>query len=235
MSKYTLEVFEDANALAREASGRWLAAIEKHDGSRPFTIALSGGRIPKVLYDEFVSLRPQSVGNAHFFWGDERCVPPDDEESNFKLAEDNLFSPLSLPELQIHRILGERDDAFAVAQAEAEICRVAELSPDGQPVLDLIFLGMGEDGHVASLFPEDEEAVASTAVYRAVIGPKPPPRRVTLGYPALALAREVWVLAAGAGKREALRASLSGEESTPLERVLQLRTHTRIFTDFDLP
>jgi 6-phosphogluconolactonase len=74
----------------------------------------------------------------------------------------------------------------------------------------------------------------SPSVYRAVTGPKPPPRRITLGFPALAAAREVWVLAAGEGKRDALRASLAPDGDTPLARVLQNRTHTEIFTDFDL-
>ena len=98
-------------------------------------------------------------------------------------------------------------------------------------MLDLVFLGLGEDGHVASLFPEETEADrASHAIYRPVIATKPPPRRITLGYPAIAAAREVWVLASGAGKEDALRKSLAGRE-TSLERVIGLRAHTRIFTD----
>ena len=105
---------------------------------------------------------------------------------------------------------------------------------DGQPVLDLVFLGMGEDGHVASLFPNDTEAFENHAVYRAVTGPKLPPRRITLGYPALIEARAVWVLASGEGKADILRASLTDDNSTPLARVLSSRTHTEIFTDFDL-
>ena len=128
----------------------------------------------------------------------------------------------------------ERDEAFAVQQAEAELCRVAELNEQGQPELDLVFLGMGEDGHVASLFPGDTEALETLAVYRAVTGPKPPPRRITLGYPALAAAREVWVLASGEGKKEALQASLEPTGNTPLARVLQSRSNTEIFTDFVL-
>ena len=104
----------------------------------------------------------------------------------------------------------------------------------GQPVIDLVFLGMGEDAHVASLFPGDTEAVESQVVYRAVTGPKPPPRRITLGYPALAAAREVWVLASGEGKAGALRDSLDAGSDTPLGRVLQSREETEIFTDFEV-
>ena len=100
-------------------------------------------------------------------------------------------------------------------------------------MLDLIFLGMGEDGHVASLFPgESESARTNPAVYRAIRNsPKPPPTRVTLGYPAIAAAREVWVLASGGGKEAALRESLKPDGQTPLSRVLQTHPKPKVFTD----
>lgn len=230
-----LTSFTDAEELATAAADRWLQAVQAHSADRPFTVALSGGRIPKVLYKVFAQKAAEAdLSQVHFFWGDERVVPPTDEESNFKLAAVPLFLALKIPESQVHRVLTEREEAFAVQQAEAEICRVAEVNDAGQPVLDLVFLGMGEDGHVASLFPGDTEALESEAVYRAVTGPKPPPRRVTLGYPALAAAREVWVLASGEGKKDALRTSLDSQGETPLARVLQHRANTEIFTDFIL-
>ena len=189
----------------------------------------------KALYKAFAGLAAgDSLEGVHFFWGDERVVPPTDPESNFHLAAVPLFLALKIPESQVHRMVTERDEAFAVQQAEAELCRVAELNEQGQPELDLVFLGMGEDGHVASLFPGDTEALETLALYRAVTGPKPPPRRITLGYPALAAAREVWVLASGVGKKEALQASLEPTGNTPLARVLQSRSNTEIFTDFVL-
>ena len=139
-----------------------------------------------------------SPANVHFFWADERCVPPNDAESNFRVARELLLIPLKIPDDHIHRIRGEESPAFAVAEAEAEICRIAALTNDSQPMLDLIFLGMGEDGHVASLFPDEAESViASPAIYRAVAAVKPPPQRITLGYAAIAAARQVWVLASG--------------------------------------
>ena len=232
---YTLHQFEDAETLATAAAERWRTVLLERDRARTFTVALSGGRIPKALYKAFASLAADdSLEGVHFFWGDERVVPSTDPESNFHLAAVPLFLALKIPESQVHRMITERDEKFAVQQAEAEICRVAELNDQGQPALDLVFLGMGEDGHVASLFPGDTEALKTRAVYRAVTGPKPPPRRITLGYPALAAAREVWVLASGMGKQEALQASLEPAGDTPLARVLQSRSNTEIFTDFDL-
>jgi len=233
MSGYT--AFPDNIALAEHAAKQWLQLLAARDDSKPYTVALSGGRTPKLLYKAVAKqIAEVSFNNVHFFWGDERMVPPTDEESNFKLAAVRLFQALKIPDTQVHRILTERGEAIAVQQAEAEICRIANLNGCGQPILDLVFLGMGEDGHVASLFPGDTEALESKVVYRAVTGPKPPPRRITLGLPALVAAREVWVLISGQGKAEAMRASLLETGTTPLAKVLQSRTHTEIFTDFDL-
>ena len=160
--------------------------------------------------------------------------PPTDDESNFKLANDGLFRPLQIPPGQVHRVQTERRETEAVQLATDELLQTTESQADGQPVIDLVFLGMGEDAHVASLFPGDTGALESQAVYRAVTGPKPPPRRITLGYLALAAAREVWVLASGEGKAEALRASVAKGGATPLARVLQSREQTEILTDFKL-
>ena len=233
MTLYTS--FADKLELARHAAAQWLDRLVRHDHSKPFTVALSGGRIPKLLYEAMVALSQRSdFDNVHFFWGDERIVPSTDEESNFKLADLGLFQPLDVSPGQVHRVLTEHSESEAVQIAIDELKQFAESQVNGQPAIDLVFLGMGEDGHVASLFPDDTEAVGSQAVYRAVIGPKPPPRRITLGYPALAAAREVWVLASGEGKAEALRNSLAKDGDTPLARVLKSREQTKILTDFDV-
>ena len=228
-------VFADKAALAEHAATQWLERLAKRDAGQPFIVALSGGRIPKLLYEAVVKLaQPSAFDNVHFFWGDERVVPASDDESNFKLADDGLFRPLQIPPGQLHRVLTERRDAVAGPAATDEWQQLAVGHALGQPVIDLVFLGMGEDAHVASLFPGDTEAIESRAVYRAVTGPKPPPRRITLGYPALAAAREVWVLASGEGKAGALRDSLANGSDTPLGRVLRSREQTEILTDFEV-
>jgi 6-phosphogluconolactonase len=198
-------------------------------------VALSGGRISRQFFAAVVEwARKERIAfaNVHFFWADERCVPPEDAESNYRVARELLLAPLGIADDHIHRIRGESDPVEAAVAAESEICRIAPLTEDGQPVLNLIFLGMGEDGHVASLFPGEPEAVmTSEAVYRAVTAVKPPPRRITLGYAAIAAARQVWVLASGPDKEGALRNSLDPASQTPLARVIRSRTQTRIFTD----
>jgi len=205
----------------------------------PFCIALSGGRIAGTFLSETTAqakASPKLLEPVHFFWGDERCVAPSDSQSNFALARDLLFAPLGISGSQIHRVLGEAEPDLAARQAASELAGVAPSNAAGQPMLDLILLGMGENGHVASLFPEEPETtLTDPAVYRPVTTVKPPPRRITLGYLAIAAARQVWVLASGLGKQQALRESLSRQGRTPLAHVLKMRIQTRIFTDIPAP
>ncbi len=214
----------------------WLETLPaRANVQQPYCIALPGGRITRSLFSNFTRIAKTHVGRlaeVHFFWGDERCVPPTDAESNFALANDFLLQPLGVPDNRIHRLRGEETPAFAAVQAEAELRQLAPLNAAGQPVFDLILLGLGEDGHVASLFPGEPEAnMAAPAVYRAVTAVKPPPQRITLGYAAVAAARQAWVLASGPGKAAALSGSLTPEGTTPLARVIRMRPNTVIFTD----
>ena len=236
----TLFSFGSDRELAESAANHWLdeIAMAQRD-HKPHRVALSGGRITLKLFAaviESAKARRVSLGNVEFFWADERCVPPTDPECNFAAADKFLFLPLGLAPERIHRIRGEDPPELATREAEAEIRRFAPPNANGLPVLDLIFLGMGEDGHVASLFPgETETGLAAQAVYRVVTNsPKPPPNRVTLTYAAIAAARQVWVLASGAAKESALRASLQADGATPLAQVLRSRQRTRIFTDVRL-
>ena len=235
MKKFELSGFATNGELARAAANAWLDELAANHAGPAHCVALSGGRIAKALFASVVeSANNQGItlGNVHFFWADERCVPPDNAESNFGVARELLFAPLNIPNEHLHRIRGEESADFAGAEAEGEICRIAPLTAGGQPVVDLIFLGMGEDGHVASLFPGEQESVmAGKAVYRVVTAAKPPPQRITLGYAAIAAARQVWVLVSGPGKEAALRDSLAVSGQTPLARVIKSRPQTRIYTD----
>ena len=236
MNQHKLKTLSDSAALAEAAAQYFVDSIPDR---APFHVALSGGRIAKAFYDSIVA-RVQSerrnVDHIHFFFADERCVPATDPESNFLTARQSLFDPLQIRAEQIHRIHGEVDDSYAAKEAEAEICRIAPMNSAGQPILDLVILGMGEDGHTASLFPgEPESFLNDPMVYRAVTAVKPPPRRITLGYAPLAAARQLAVLASGKGKEAPLRqifAELSqGKPTLPLARVLYSNPNFLIFSD----
>jgi 6-phosphogluconolactonase len=236
MNAFQLVQFQSEAELASAAASAWLDEIETANrAGKAHWVALSGGRIAPQLFAsaaEQAKKRSVSLDHVHFFWADERCVPQTDTESNFRLARDLLFSPLNISEETIHRIQGEELPEKAAKQAEAEMRRV--ISPKtGLPVLDLVFLGLGEDGHIASLFPgEPEELISSNAVYRAILNsPKPPLWRVTLGYQAITTARQVWMLATGRGKRAVLMESLAPAGRTPFAWVLKKRCQTKIYTD----
>jgi 6-phosphogluconolactonase len=230
-----IESFATDLELAQHAARRWLAWAVTHTAQdRHPTVALAGGRITGTFYDalcrEATPAAVEAARAVEYFWGDERCVPPSSADSNFKLALDRFFTPLGIPAARQHRLAGELPPQAAAQQAAAELSQCARRSAGGRPSLDLVLLGLGEDGHVASLFPgAGPEVLAAEAVYLPVVGPKPPPQRISLSYPQLAAAGEVWVLVAGAGKLPPLREALAGATSHGLGRVLAQRAQTRIF------
>ena len=240
MNRSELIPFPDTETLVQQVAGRWLDAVDAAAASgKPFHVALSGGRVAGRFMAAAHGLgmaRGTRWDNVHFHWGDERCVPPDHADSNYKLAQSALLDPAGIDAARRHRLRGELPPEEAARLAEVELARVTGTVSGSVPVLDLVFLGMGEDGHVASLFPGVPEAVVtSTRWVIPVIGPKPPPQRLSLTFQVLAAAKEVWVLASGAGKEEALRESLRIGGSTPLAHLLSLRSRTRIMTDLPLP
>lgn len=253
MTLPTLLHFDGPASLADAAAARWLDLLRARQPTNalvegdsvesalplppdcPFCVALSGGRIVRAFYEALVR---QTGGDmrlwrsVEFFFADERWVPLDDPESNYRLAREHLFDPLDIPTAHRHALAGGPDREFTAAQSQAELLRRAPMSVSGQPILDLVILGMGEDGHVASLFPgASPEVVESRKVFLPINGPKPPPERLTLTYSVLADVREVWVLISGAGKREALRESLKPDGNTPLAQVLRSRGRTVLFSD----
>jgi 6-phosphogluconolactonase len=236
MEPYELLKFPGPEELAREAARQWLAQLAARvPGGGLFSIALSGGRIAARFFAataELAKAQGIRLGSVQFFWSDERCVPPSDPESNYGLAREHLLGPLGVAEDRIHRVRGEQPPKDAAAQAEAELRSLVAANANGQTLLDLVLLGLGEEGHVASLFPgESAELMNSPAVFRPVTVSKPPPQRITMGYPPIVSARQCWVLASGSGKQGALRESLSPAGRTPLARVLQMRTQTKVWTD----
>jgi len=230
--KVILERFETAQALASAAAEQWLEQLVGH-ASPAYFAALSGGRIAREFFGavaDGVRGKASALAKVHFFWSDERCVPPDDPESNFRLARELLFKPAGVSEQQIHRIKGELEPPAAARGAGEELCNVVAERKGNWPVLDMIFLGMGEDGHVASLFPP-VQPLPGEQIYFPVVASKPPPNRITMSYDVLVAAKAVWVLASGAGKERALRDSLSGEAKTPLGEVIRRRQEVKLLTD----
>ncbi len=176
--------------------------------------ALSGGSTPRAVLERLAEepYRSRIVWNRlHLFWGDERTVPSDHSDSNYKMAYDALICHVAIPEANIHRIEGERDPAKAADEYAKEIARLFE---DDLPRFDLIWLGMGDDGHTASLFPGTGATGVADRHATTVYVPKLDTWRVSLTLPVLNAAREVHVLVAGADKADMMRRVVDYADST---------------------
>ena len=178
-----------------------------------FTIALSGGNTPKKLYSLLGSEPYRSQIDwklVDIFWSDERCVPPDSPDSNYRMAHEVLLSHIQIPAPQVHRMPADspgRDAASLTYTQEMQHV----FGTNGIPNFDLIQLGMGPEGHTASLFPHQPSLHETERLVIPVSVPKPPPDRLTFTPPILNAARNVLFLVTGADKADALHAVLEGE------------------------
>lgn len=214
---YTLQVFKNKDAVARGAADVFVGlAPQPHGSRRPFRVALAGGTTPQALYALLASAEYRNRvawEQVWFFFGDERAVPPDHPDSNYRVANDALFRPLDISGKNIYQMKADMPDLDAAA---ADYERELHSAFEGArvPHFDLIFLGMGPDGHTASLFP-GSPALAECArlVVPVTDTPKPPPRRLTLTIPVLNAARFVLFMATGADKAQALYEVLKGTAS----------------------
>jgi 6-phosphogluconolactonase len=214
-----------AQALIETTAQRLIAAAQESIAARgTFSLALAGGSTPKALY-QLLASEPWrdriEWSKVHVFFGDERAVPPDDEYSNDRMACEALLNHVPIPRANVHRMRGECEDLDSAARDYEEQLR--EHFP-----LDLVLLGMGDDGHTASLFPhspalrENEKLCVATPVASL----EPHVRRLTLTLPAINAAHQVWLLVTGSGKAARLQQVLAGmendardAESTPIQGV----------------
>lgn len=150
-----VEIFEDKKEVAKQFSKFF---TEKIKNATKFHVALSGGSTPKIVFDVLAEKYGNTVDwqKVHFYWGDERCVPPTDDQSNYKMTVEHLFSKIDVPEENIHRVLGEAEPSRE-AMRYANLLEINLDRVDGVPQFDLVILGMGDDGHTASIFPHQIE------------------------------------------------------------------------------
>jgi 6-phosphogluconolactonase len=203
------KIFADPEELARGAAEYFVART-------PETVALSGGSTPKRMFEMLVG---QSVpwDGIQFFWSDERHVPPDDPESNYRMANEALLSRVPVLAENVHRIHGENPDA-AEAAADYENTIIA-VTKQLLPRLDLIFLGLGTDGHTASIFPGSEVLQETKRLVAAPYVEKFASHRITMTLPLLNNAASVVFLVSGAEKAQIVKEVLEGENNYPAQAV----------------
>ena len=223
MTRFT--VLPDQDAVALAMADRFVeAARDAIEERGVFRVAMSGGGTPKQVYPLLLEPERRDAidwGRVEFFWGDERSVPPDDPEANFGVAYHMLLSQLpGVRPDRIHRMQAESADLDAAALSyESEIRLAFDARGDEPPRFDLIWLGMGSDGHTASLFPG---TVALDEADRWVVGNHVPEKdtwRMTLTFPVLNAGRDVVFVVTGADKAEPIRSIRAGGSGLPAERV----------------
>ncbi len=203
-----VQKYADLEAVSRAGAEEFARLLRASTGT--FRVALSGGSTPKRMHELLAAMGPGALpwDRVELWFGDERTVPPDHADSNFGMAKRTLIDPLRLT--NVHRMEGERDPVAAAADYERALVAAA----GAPPVLDLVFLGMGPDGHTASLFPgspgvgERQRYVVANPVDSPVAKGKT--TRITLTVPALCAARHVRFLVAGADKAHVLAEVLEG-------------------------
>jgi 6-phosphogluconolactonase len=206
-----VEVHDSADDLATAVAGAFVRLVTVHqsNGEVP-QVALTGGSIADKIHGEIARVGARSDvdwSRVDFFWGDERFVAPDSDDRNAKQARATMLDVLPVDGSRIHEIpsTGDADSVDASAAAYAETIRSV-----GRGAFDLLMLGVGPDGHIASLFPGFPQLDIDDAVTAGVTGsPKPPPERVTLTFPALARSEEVWFVVSGGDKAEAVGRALA--------------------------
>jgi 6-phosphogluconolactonase len=208
-----IAIYPDLATISQEAA-RYIARLanEAIVTRGRFTIALSGGNTPKQAYTLLGSEAYRASLDwslVEIFWGDERCVPPDDPESSYHMATQTLLAGAPIPASQVHRMPADLPDRDAASLAYSqEMQRV--FGTNGIPTFDLIQLGMGPEGHTASLFPRQPSLHEAERLVMPVSVPKPPPDRLTFTPPLLNAARNVLFLATGAEKQDAFQAVIEG-------------------------
>jgi 6-phosphogluconolactonase len=228
-----LSIAEDAETLAGQAA-RFIAA-HLSDARARFSLCLSGGATPKRIYE---LLGAGDLGvlpdwrKLHLFWGDERFVPMDHQDSNFRMAREALLDHVPIPPSQIHPILtgtGTPETAAADYEETLQSFYGSKTLDLERPLFDVTMLGLGEDGHIASLFPGTKALVERGAWAAAIIGAKPEPR-ISLTYPALESSGLILFIVSGAKKRNILARVLTNDLTLPASHVATRGT-IHIFAD----
>ncbi|HEY1688120.1 MAG TPA: 6-phosphogluconolactonase [Solirubrobacteraceae bacterium] len=217
---------QDIALLIAEAIGRRGAAH----------LALSGGTTPRRAY-ELLAGEGLAWDAVHVWFADERCVPPDDPESNYLLAQQTLLSGASLPAENVHRMLGELGPEEGASHYAEELSATLEAADGEPPQLDVIVLGIGPDGHVASLFPGAQTLDAGEQAICLGVhnSPKPPPERITLSLAVLRAAQRCVLLATGASKSDAMSAAMATPSRHVPASLLRRERLTAIVDDAAAP
>ncbi len=208
-NKPEIRVFDDSPQLAEYTAIEFeRSSCQASSSNRDFSVALSGGSTP-ALFFQHLSVKKVDWERVHLYWGDERCVPPDHAESNYLMTRRMLLDEAGVPERNVHRIRGEAPPGEEAARYAEEIRRTVDIGENDLPRFDWIILGLGTDGHTASIFPGFELRPEPGNVCAVAAHPESGQERITLTLPVINNARRVTFLAAGVSKAPVVEAILN--------------------------
>jgi 6-phosphogluconolactonase len=215
MKKPKIHIFESSDKLVQVLSNSFIEMIHKtNQQEKALHIALSGGSTPRLFFKQLAKIGNKiSWHNVQFYWGDERCVPPDHSDSNFGLAKKSLFDKIDISSSNLHRIRGENDPDMETKRYENQIRKCISKSDDTFPVFDWILLGLGEDGHTASIFPGNIPVIQSKEICAVTSHPQSSQKRITLTLPVINLAERITFLVSGANKAKIVADILNNNSS----------------------
>ena len=207
-----LKIYKDKQEVAEQFSSYF---VDQLKDKAAFHVALSGGSTPKIVFDVLAEDFSDKVdwSKVHFYWGDERCVSPSDDESNYKMTVEHLFSKINVPEANIHRILGEKDPVNE-AMRYGNLLEINLDRVDDVPQFDLLILGMGDDGHTASIFPHEIDLWDSEEHCVVATHPDSVQKRVSINGKVINTSKEVAFLVTGASKAEKVEAVIEKTEGS---------------------
>ena len=200
------------NAIAKE-----IIRLIQNSNQEVFDIALSGGNSPKKFFKKLSKKYADQIPweRIHFWWGDERCVAPDSEQSNYKMTVDYLFSNIEIPETNIHRIRGEEDPEKEALRYSKELEDTLN-SRGKDPVFDIIILGLGDDGHTASIFPDQLELFEHEQSCAVAVHPITGQKRITITGNVLNNANQIFFLVTGSNKALRVAEIMNDNEAAKL-------------------
>ncbi len=202
--KQSYKIFSTPQDLAEVFASDLISRIKEAEKEKlPLTIAVSGGKTPKLLFSVIADKYSQSVdwSYVHFFWVDERCVPSDDPESNFGMTQRLLLEKIKIPQKNIHRMRGEGDPVIEAVRYSEEVLKYAR-QENRLPAFDIIILGIGDDGHTASIFTENSGLLSSERICETAVHPVSGQNRITLTGKVINNAEAIFFLVTGMSKAD---------------------------------
>jgi len=220
---HSVRVFSDLDALAQGVAGILIKDLDRIEADHFYTIALSGGSTPEYIFRYLAENYAERIDweKLLVFWGDERCVAPESSDSNYRMAYESLLQNVPIPDANIFRIKGEDDPATEARQySELVSDNVAEF--EDTPQFDLMLLGLGNDGHTASIFPSAISLFNSPRLFDVAVKPEDNQKRITATGRIINNASKVWFIVTGKGKAEIISRIIeqrSGFEKYPASLV----------------